>query len=905
MPTTTTGSLNIAVLEAAVLSNLCDGIFAVNITPSIFIGSGANNVRGASVQIVNPYGVTIRYYPTSGYDIYPPMTSTVEVSIPTQANNYQYGTYQVSVQLTDANGTIYTVTKAVKICAPNPKNKNVNYGSLSAQLNGNCSSGKVTVIADTAPTYQGSESDNQDNAFTLEYPTSSGKDVLSTSIGSFSATLFEGVYKFNGTICAHYDLGDYLYAEVNYKVKREKYIRCLLDKGCVAANLAELQSHILSDCSDAEKIATQNKIINALLLLQVIDGLANSGQDASDYITQLEKILGCTCTCNCAEGTPIINNNPSTDIAITGCGFEVEVADLTTTYTLNNYAYIVTVTDNGGAITITTPTLDECIQTQTITFNVDVVYEQIKNQINTEEEYAFWGTIINSNLDDIDISCLPITQLAWDIASIDERIQAIIAGACAGGTCEAEIATAVLSTVGADVLISWTNVIGGLEVVAYLDGISKGSVLYSGNSFTFEGAADGTQHVYALLSRCSNGSIGNALQGAFTYFGCAAIAPPTVTSNSVTADCPYDLTALQNSLPAGITAEWHSAYNTLASTLVDDPTAVSGGVYYVYGKDSSNCYSALATRVVLTCTEATACSAPQNLIVESIMGGFRVRFQSAAYPPPSNSYTVKRRLKSDPDISGSYTTIGTPTYNAGAARWEILDAPGTNNQLYTYRAISNCSSTSPYVDYDFANITCPVVTLTPNTSTMGYSFTNVGGAVDKYEVSIYESNLTTLIHTDTVIPAFTSPITGTFVYLSSGSTYGVKVRVFIGTYYHDCPITTAGTIAPSFSQISNTNTGPGGTRTQIAQVGASVTAGNVYTATVYSHPITYTAIFGDTPTTVAIAIRDLINGTSEAAWGPSAPLSGTTGFPPVATASGDQLTAVLNYQNAFFFFATA
>ena len=160
MPKTITDSTNIASLDSKILSDLCSGVFEVDVTPSIFIGAGADNVMGANVRITNPYGVVIKQYPTSGYDIYPPMTDVVEVDIPTQASNYQYGQYKVDVELIDANGTVYTISKNINICAPDANNKTRNYGSLSAQLNGICKDGKVYVIADSAPVYNGAISDS-------------------------------------------------------------------------------------------------------------------------------------------------------------------------------------------------------------------------------------------------------------------------------------------------------------------------------------------------------------------------------------------------------------------------------------------------------------------------------------------------------------------------------------------------------------------------------------------------------------------------------------------------------------------------------------------------------------------------------------------------------------------------
>lgn len=841
MPKTITDSVNIASLDFAELSDLCEGIFSIDLSPSIWISGGASNVLGASVKVTNPYGVVIKYPTTSGYDIYPPMTSTVEVDIPTQASNYQYGTYSVEVFLTDANGTIYTLTKPVKICAPN-KNKNVNYGSLSATLDGNCVTGRVAIMADTVPTYQGSISDSQVNDFTLKYPTVSEMSPEETNIGAFSAQLFEGEYRFEGTICAHYSLGDNLFANVNYRVKRYKTIRCLLDKSCVAARLAELQYQISQDCTDKEKIATQNTIINSLLLITVIDGLTNDGQDASDYISQLESVLGCVCTCNCADGTPIIPINPTGDFVVQGCNVTVETAGLTVTYTIENYAYVVDVAENGNAITITSPTLEDCTKTQVITFNIEVVYDQIKGQIVNTTEYNYWSSIVNHSLDDLEVECLGGSQESWNEYGLQQRLQMIINKACAGGSCDAHVVLNTVTNTGSDVTVTWYKTGSPFEVYAYLDNVFYGSVLYTELSYTFVGAADGEAHTYYIFPRCTNGAIGFGIGGSFTYFGCPTISAPTVTDSNVEdASCPYDLSALVNTLPLGITAEWHNLNNTLASSLVANPTLANGGVYYVFAKDSSGCYS-LGTQVILTCSSATACTAPQNLLVESISSGFRVRFQGATYPPPSNSYTVKRRLKSSPDISGSYTTIGTPTWNLGVSKWEILDATASNNTLYVYRAISNCTSSAPYADYDFANISCPTVTLTPHNTSMGYSFTGVGGSVDKYEVSIYEADQVTLVHMDTVVPAFSSPITGTFVYLTSGVVYAVRVKVFIGTYSTTCGFQTSETSGGNTWTISYTNNNPA--VNIIVQLGNnnSAPSTNIYNGLYTSDPLTGTNV---------------------------------------------------------------
>lgn len=108
-------------------------------------------------------------------------------------------------------------------------------------------------------------------------------------------------------------------------------------------------------------------------------------------------------------------------------------------------------------------------------------------------------------------------------------------------------------------------------------------------------------------------------------------------------------------------------------------------------------------------------------------------------------------------------------------------------------------------------------------------------------------------------------------------------------------------LIPTLTQTDNTTTGPGGTRQQIFKVGPNVSAGNKFQTGVYSVVLTVVATSSDTPNTIALKMRDLINNTTREQWNQfnSAPTN-AAGYPPKATASGDLLTISLNYQNQFF-----
>lgn len=799
-----TGSTNVAIVDSHIIASLCDGKFYIDSSPTIYIGSGEENVLGANVEILNPYGIVVKPY-GANYEIAPDlsggMDAVIAFNIPTTAGNYQYGKYTVNVKLFDADGNSWVVTKYVTLCVSDKNNKTRNYGSLSAQLNGSCTLGKLFVLVDGVPTYNGAIAESQALTGTLEYPTSSELAPLAITTGNFSVTLFEGVYKLTGEICATYNLGDNVYQKVKYKIKREKNIRCLIDKCCVLAKLVELHQRIGTDCTDEEKSETYSIAVDALRLLEMAELSAHCGEDPSEFISDLEALLGCKCTCNCAEGTPIIGTDPSADVVIEGCNVESSENGNTTTYTINNYEYKVEIAENGGALVVSSGTLEDCVVTQVITFDISTVYAQIKglaSQSGTvgNAEADFWASVVNKSLRDIDPLCLGISNLQWQALTFKAKWDAVLTKICACcGTCDSTITNVIIPATHTgsanDIKITWQGTAYSYEV--WLDGVLVTTILTSAwasstYSCIFVGANDNQEHTYLIVSKCSNGNVGQVAggdsdSGTFKFLGCPDIAPTVLISlteylggYSVNGDCPYDL----NSLVDGgnpLTVEWHTANDTTAATLVSNPAKVSGGVYYAFNKDADGCFSP-GTRVNLICSSETSCTAPQNLTI-GVFGAsnFFIQFQSAAYPPPANSYSVYRRLATDPDTGGSYTLIGTPVWNASLNRWVIDDLSAVNNTAYIYKAESNCASTTPGIQNSYVNAICPSNTLTPGETTVGYSFTPVANATSIL-VEIFDSTGTVLIHTDTHNPAFPNPVTGTFEYLSAETTYKVRIKLY-------------------------------------------------------------------------------------------------------------------------------
>lgn len=776
------GSSNISLLDSRLRINLCTGIFSIDVSPSTFIGSGAANVSGIKVKVTNPFGSIIKDY-GSGYDVIPSQSGgivvPVVVNIPTKAGQYQYGVYTFGLQLTDQNGTsVYEVIKTQNIC-PYPDEKKVCQDSV--EMLADCQSGKLNISMAEAPTYQSKLPQSKTQNWTLYYPTASGMPSEVATVGNFSVALFEGVYKLTGSVCVTYAMGDNIFISLGSTGNWEKSVKCVIDYTCIEPKLDRLGKELAKACTDKDRAEINDTIFSVLWLLTKIQIRLGAGNDASDDIDLLETILGCSCTCECNGSSPIINSNPTSNVVIEGCNVVPEVIGLTTHYTINAYTYVVSVDPSQSIVSISAPGLNGCTKTQTISLNISLLYTTIKNQITSNLEYSFWGGVASNALVGVDPSCLDLTPTEWQNLSFQGKIQAIINHICSDtSSCTATVTGSVAKS-GSDAVFTFAMT-AGYYLEIYVDMVLRGTVLAGSTTFTVPGMANGLLHQYALIPRCQNGDRGIPFASSFQNIACPHIEPISVSSNNINgADCPYDLTALVAALPAGITAEWHTANNTNANTLVGNAAAVNSGVYYGFAKNIDNCYS-IGIQVQVICAAASDCSEPQNLVASLIGGGVLVQFQSAAFPPPANSYTVKRRLSSDPDISGSYTTVGTPSFNSTSGRWEILDAGTFFYTLYSYKAISNCASTSPSIQALFAYGVCGGTTLTPTVDTIGY--TVAGSILPSHQVrfSLYNSDGTILLQTDTITSGSIMH-SGTFLYLNPNTTYQVKIDLYLGSYF--------------------------------------------------------------------------------------------------------------------------
>ena len=143
--------------------------------------------------------------------------------------------------------------------------------------------------------------------------------------------------------------------------------------------------------------------------------------------------------------------------------------------------------------------------------------------------------------------------------------------------------------------------------------------------------------------------------------------------------------------------------------------------------------------------------------------------------------------------SSTWTTFSTL---AGSATTETITGL-SDNLLYDLRIVSSCSGGTPVNSavVQKINIICPTVFTTPTSSSIAYSFSEIGGSVSSYVVKLFNSSGSTELASQT--PSGTTTLTGTFSALSSSTSYNIRVVPTAGAITKtDCAFAAVSTSIP-------------------------------------------------------------------------------------------------------------
>lgn len=156
---------------------------------------------------------------------------------------------------------------------------------------------------------------------------------------------------------------------------------------------------------------------------------------------------------------------------------------------------------------------------------------------------------------------------------------------------------------------------------------------------------------------------------------------------------------------------------------------------------------------------------------------------------------------------------------AGASSWNTFGSPlpptansveipsQLNDRVYEYQILSTCTSggNAQSTIVSKAYLTCPIVTLVQNATSISYSFPSAGGDITMYQVDLLNAGNALLQSKQHNLP-LSPTLNGTFVGLTPSTNYSLRVSVHIGdncVYCRTCDLIPANTtVAETCSPVT-------------------------------------------------------------------------------------------------------
>jgi len=286
----------------------------------------------------------------------------------------------------------------------------------------------------------------------------------------------------------------------------------------------------------------------------------------------------------------------------------------------------------------------------------------------------------------------------------------------------------------------------------------------------------------------------------------------TVITNCIptspTINCPYILLNNPNVTGSTLTSTWLSSGvsfnvyidgilqpNMPTSSLTFTKNNLSNGSHTV--EVVALCASGTPQRDSQTFLVNTTCPVPSQL--SAALSGGNANLTWVLDANSNNGVeTVQYKLAS----VSNWTTNGSLPIGTTSTGITGLN----QNRIYNFQIINNCSvgGPSPSTPFSAIEFTCPSVNLTSTSNSITYSFVNLGGDIDTYTLTLFDSTGNNVIQTKTESAPFSSTVTNKFTGLNANTTYQVKVDLKADVFTKSCNAQTITTPSvPSCPTMSN------------------------------------------------------------------------------------------------------
>ena len=944
-------SADISYLDFSVLLDISNAVPTAKITNLSTVVNAAN--LQWAFTFTSPSGTTIH----TGSLSFPDINATPFVifqfaeQIPLYFSQVEFSNqnkYTVTVTVKDSSGAIFTLTKAQSICKPNGNLKKGNFGTANVMIESQCAKSRLYITDATNVIYKSIVGTKVSSQVQLTYPTDRyGNTPIVAPVTSIPCLLpiySEGDgHELYVAYVYDYDLGDGFIVRVRYSFVKTFPVFCNITLLPLLSEIDKIANALAMDCSDSLDTKENQRLLTVAnsKLLRAQMGIISplSDYNVPDIIEEVKDLLSlqdCNCYVNSGESGAdsfllVADANFTTNKV---CGdmllsWDKDVlGNITLNYQNTSYTFVNASNSESAAFTYL-PTVSGCNKQVALKVDMSVLSSEVLSEIQTNPTLL---NILSGITQNAKIACSSLDGgLKFNFANCNYNvvIDTLVPGATfvsfliGGTTFTAPSGTLLIDAVGIQTYLN--TLAKGIFVANYNSITNKTTISSNNNSNTISTVTIVLGVIQKTISFTNDcGFICNILQKIFTYLNSESLV-------NISVGGIINICSINPSSGALVTNTYPP--ETLASSIVSAMAVSMCSTFDYFRTRTLSCDNLKA----LFANYLPAVGNPNGAdIFYMVVNGV-----CQEMPVKNVALAVFGLAASDTDVKSAFCNISPCTTVNNCSQVTGLAGTTTDTtQSYSWTGVTGAIGYKYSTDgTNYSTVTATSVVLTGLTAGTTYTFRvfPVYTSGDGNACQVTQSFTTTNAGSTCAAPAnlVISGVTGTsfnaawnvlagatgYQYrLNGGSwvnigtattttvtgltngTYNFDVRAIIGG--SPCTQISTGTAtiaAPSLVQISGTGTGIGGTETQVFQVGANIAAGNTFRLETYSHPTLIVAVSGDTPSSIAIKLRDAINATTESQWNSSgsAPASGTNGFKPTASASGSQITIVLDAVHSF------
>jgi hypothetical protein len=282
----------VTTFDFAEVFNLAKGQIFINLSPSIDLLQVP--IKKITVEINHPYK---KILPETEIPIAPvPELSSIYIPLLTIQGVPLWGNYTTIVTLTTPDNQVYKIQKKFNLCPPDGDDPYAVDLASELKIGVDCADGTIYASDFVCKLYKGRLPSSQTYNLVHHFPKEANlKPVQNIHSVPYFGPAYNGLNKIVGYNLSEFKFEDNISVIIKVDASAEKNIRCVPDQESIACGMQKIMAD-LEECKGGD--IDYGRALNEVeLLLWSITVGYQKGEDISDDIIRIEKLLNIECRC--------------------------------------------------------------------------------------------------------------------------------------------------------------------------------------------------------------------------------------------------------------------------------------------------------------------------------------------------------------------------------------------------------------------------------------------------------------------------------------------------------------------------------------------------------------------------------------------------------------------------------